>query len=416
MSETPDTGQSRPGSSADAPVSVSTFNDLLGNWIERCGTIWVEGELSAANYQSNWHYAFLTLCDMDSDAIVQVLAPGRDFQQWDIAKGDHVVVYGHPNFYRKRGEFRFMATEIKKVGLGQLLEEIEKLRRTLYAEGLCAPERKKKLPFLPNKVGLITGKDSAAQQDVMRIATERWPEVSFRVINTQVQGSLAVPQVMEALALLDADPEVDVIIIARGGGSLEDLLPFSREPLARAVAAAQTPVVSAIGHEPDNPVLDDVADVRAATPTHAAKIVVPDVAEEREILRRAHESLNASLRNWVERERSLIEALRSRPVLAQPLATIERFEQEVDFDRGRALRALSIRLDSEEATVRNLAAQVNSLGPTATLSRGYAIVQVGNPPGEIVETVDRVQPGSQLRIRVLDGAISAATLGVEKKK
>ncbi|MDO4910453.1 MAG: exodeoxyribonuclease VII large subunit [Corynebacterium sp.] len=403
------------GQSPEAPVSVEAFNDLIGNWIERCGTIWVEGQLAQVNYKPTWAYSYITLRDVDKEISTKVTVLSKQFAKWDVTSGDHVVVFGHPTFYRGRGEFNLSVTEIRKVGLGRLLEEIEKLRRQLIAEGLCAPERKKPLPFLPNKIGLITGKSSAAERDVIEVATRRWPEVSFRVINTQVQGSPAVAQIIDALQQLDADPEVDVIIIARGGGSQEDLLPFSREPLARAVAAAHTPVVSAIGHEPDHPVLDDVADFRAATPTDAAKTVVPDVVAEREAIARARQSLNTALRNWVERESSIIHGLRSRPVIAQPLATVERFGVEVQMDRDRALRAFYTKMEQEASAVQSLKSQVGSLGPTATLARGYAIVQVGNPPGEIVDTVDNVSPGSQLRIRVLDGAISAATLGVEKK-
>lgn len=251
---------------------------------------------------------------------------------------------------------------------------------------------------------------------MISVAQARWPAVQFSIINTPVQGALAVPAVVKALEQLDRDPEVDVIIIARGGGSVEDLLPFSEEALQRAVAAATTPVVSAIGHEPDNPVLDNVADVRAATPTDAAKRVVPDVAQERALVTEARERMAAALRGWVQRERNGLASVRSRPVLADPLSNITRRREDVDRARGLIRRDVTYLLQKEQAAVASLRAQVATLGPSATLARGYAVVQVlprdGSGP-EVVTSIEQSPPGSQLRIRVGDGSITAAGMATQ---
>jgi exodeoxyribonuclease VII large subunit len=285
------------------------------------------------------------------------------------------------------------------------------LRKQLAAEGLFDPARKKALPYLPNKIGLITGRGSAAERDVLSVSQDRWPAVSFRVINTAVQGANAVPEVIEALRALDTDPEVDVIIIARGGGSVEDLLPFSEEALQRAVAAAATPVVSAIGHEPDSPVLDNVADLRAATPTDAAKRVVPDVAQERALIAEARSRMAAALRGWVERERRGLANVRSRPVLANPLTPINLRRDELERARNSIRRELTYLLGQETSRIQSLRAQVSALGPSATLERGYAVVQVlprDHSDPEVVTSIAQAPPGSQLRIRVGDGSITAA--------
>ena len=286
----------------------------------------------------------------------------------------------------------------------------------MAAEGLFDASRKLPLPYLPRTIGLITGRGSAAERDVLSVARDRWPQVNFRVLNTAVQGAQAVSQVIEALEKLDADDEVDVIIIARGGGSVEDLLPFSEEALQRAVSAASTPVVSAIGHEPDSPVLDNVADLRAATPTDAAKRVVPDVAEEHALLDEARARMAQAVGQWVARERNNLDSLRSRPVLADPRTPINARRDELDTALSSIRREMRHVLGQETSRVAALRGQVSALGPASTLERGYSIVQVLPRDGdaEVVTTIDQSPPGSQLRIRVSDGSITAAGMGTQR--
>lgn len=400
-------------SSPEAPWPVRRVNAEVKGWIQRLGSLWVEGQLTQVNMKPTWKLSYLTLRDTESETSVQLTASTSLLKGMasPLKDGDRVVVHGRPAFYEGRGSFSLWVTEIRPVGIGELLARIEALRSQLAREGLFDPGRKRRLPYLPQRVGLITGRGSAAERDVLSVAKDRWPAVDFRVINTAVQGATAVPQILEALSLLDADPSVDVIIIARGGGSVEDLLPFSEEALQRAVAAAGTPVVSAIGHEPDNPVLDNVADLRAATPTDAAKRVVPDVAEERALVAEARNRMAAALRGWVQRERQGLAAMRSRPVLADPLTPITRRREEVQRAQAMMRRDVRVLLDRETARVAALRSQVSALGPANTLARGYAVVQVvprdGSDP-EVVMSIDQSPPGSQLRIRVADGSITAA--------
>jgi len=400
-------------SSPEAPWPVRKVNAEVKGWIQRLGSLWVEGQLTQVNMKPTWKLSYLTLRDTESETSVQLTASTSLLKGMvsPLKDGDRVIVHGRPAFYEGRGSFSLWVTEIRPVGIGELLARIEALRSQLAREGLFDPARKRRLPYLPQRVGLITGRGSAAERDVLSVAKDRWPAVDFRVINTAVQGATAVPQILEALSLLDADPTVDVIIIARGGGSVEDLLPFSEEALQRAVAAAGTPVVSAIGHEPDNPVLDNVADLRAATPTDAAKRVVPDVAEERALVAEARTRMAAALRGWVQRERQGLAAMRSRPVLADPLTPITRRREEVQRAQAMMRRAIRVLLDRETARVAALRSQVSALGPANTLARGYSVVQVvprdGSDP-EVVMSIDQAPPGSQLRIRVADGSITAA--------
>lgn len=399
--------------SAERPVPVSRLNDMVKGWVERMGTIWVEGQLTQVAAKPNWKLAYLTLRDTERQASVKLTCPAKLVRDSPVPLDDgaRVVVRGKPAFYAGRGEFSLWTTEIRPVGVGELLARIEALRNQLAGEGLFDPARKRRLPYLPQLIGLITSRDSAAERDVRSVAEDRWPEVAFRTVHTPVQGADAAPKVIEALRTLDADPEVDVIIIARGGGSVEDLLPFSEEALQRAVAAAGTPVVSAIGHEPDHPVLDNVADLRAATPTDAAKRVVPDVAAERDLLAEARARAAAALRNWVRREERGLSQLRSRPVLANPMTPIETRREEIGRALDLARRDISQLLARERERVTGLRARVATLGPAATLARGYSVVQVvprdGTPP-EVVTEIGQAPPGSQLRIRVTDGSITAA--------
>lgn len=409
---------SRPPATFENPWSVSTVNTEIKGWIERLGYLWVEGQLTQTNMKPSWKLSYLTLRDVNQEMSVALTAPTQLLQNLPtpIKDGDRIVVYGKPAFYAGRGSFSLWVTDIRHVGIGELLARIENLRRALAAEGLFDASKKLPLPYLPRTIGLITGRGSAAERDVLSVARDRWPAVNFRVINTAVQGTQAVSQVVDALQTLDADDDVDVIIIARGGGSVEDLLPFSDEALQRAVSAASTPVVSAIGHEPDSPILDNIADLRAATPTDAAKRVVPDVAEERVLLDEARHRMAQAIGQWVARERHNLDALRSRPVLADPRTPINTRRDELATAVGSIRREIRHVLGQEVARVSALRGQVSALGPASTLERGYAIVQVlprdGEP--EVVTNISQSPPGSQLRIRVTDGSITAAGMGTQR--
>ncbi|MEX3626605.1 exodeoxyribonuclease VII large subunit [Corynebacterium sp. LK2514] len=407
-----------PANTPDTPWPVGKVNDQVKGWIERLGFLWVEGQLTQINVKNTWKLSYLTLRDVEQEKSVQLTCPTNLIRSLPtpLKDGDRVIIRGKPAFYAGRGSFSLWTTEIRHVGLGELLARIEMLRKQLAAEGLFDPARKKRLPYLPGKVGLITGRGSAAERDVISVAQDRWPAVQFRVINTAVQGRSTVPEVVDALQQLDRDPEVDVIIIARGGGSVEDLLPFSEEALQRAVAAAATPVVSAIGHEPDSPVLDNVADLRAATPTDAAKRVVPDVMEEKVLINEARQRMAGALRGWVDNQRRGLANIRSRPVLADPLSPITARREEIDRSRATMRRDVNYLLDRENNRVHALRAQVSALGPAATLQRGYSVVQVlprdGSGP-EVVTSYKQSPPGSQLRIRVADGSVTAAAMAAK---
>ncbi len=302
------------------------------------------------------------------------------------------------------------------MGIGELLARIDRLRRLLDAEGLFDPRLKRPVPFLPCTIGLITGRASAAERDVVAVASGRWPAVRFAVRNTVVQGPNTVAQIVEALRDLDGDPDVDVIVIARGGGSVEDLLPFSDETLCRAIAACTTPVVSAVGHEPDNPLCDLVADLRAATPTDAAKRIVPDAAAETDRVAELRRRSAGALRNWLHREQHHLAQLRSRPVLAQPLAALSTRADEIQRARAAARRDISRLVSAEADRLGHLSARLNTLGPAATLARGYAVVQTVPTTGaaEVARSVADAPVGARLRVRLADGAVTALSEGPER--
>lgn len=383
----------------------------IADWIHRLGAVWVEGQITQISARPGTYTAFLTLRDPSADVSMTVTCPARLLRSCDppLRDGASVVVHAKPNFFLGRGTLSLRADDIRPVGIGELLARIEQLRRLLTAEGLFAPERKRKLPFLPRGVGLITGRASAAEHDVLVNAQTRWPAVTFQVINTAVQGAHAVPQIVQALSTLDADPNIDVIIIARGGGSVEDLLPFSDETLCRAVAAAGTPVVSAIGHEPDSPLLDHVADLRCSTPTDAGKRVVPDVAEQTAQVHQLRDRARRALHGWVDTQDRLLHQLRSRPVLADPLGPIDRRAAEVETHVERARRAVLTTLHQEQAALSSARAQLAALGPSATLARGYAVVQYSDSSGnlQVLRSVSEIADGTPLRVRTTDGAIRA---------
>ncbi len=403
------------GQSADNPFPVRGVAIRVAGWIDKLGAVWVEGQIAQLTLRPNSNTAFITLRDPAADMSLSLTCP-RDLvvnAPVRMTDGTQVIVFGKPNFYTGRGTFSLRVSEIRAVGIGELLARIERLRRLLDAEGLFDPRLKRPLPFLPDTIGLITGRASAAEHDIMAVTTGRWPAVRFSARPTVVQGPNAVPQIVEALRGLDADPAVDVIVLARGGGSVEDLLPFSDETLCREIARCTTPVVSAIGHEPDNPLCDLVADVRAATPTDAAKRIVPDTGAEQALVKDLRSRSARALRNWVNREQHAVTQLRSRPVLARPLAAIDARGEEIHRARRTARRDITRLLAAESDRVGHLAARLATLGPAATLARGYAVVQ-GLPtdgPPHVLHSVNDAPAGARLRIRVADGALTALSEG-----
>jgi exodeoxyribonuclease VII large subunit len=403
--------------SAENPWPVRAVATRVAKWIDRLGTVWVEGQLTELNVRPDSKTVFMVLRDPAADMSLTVTCP-RDLvhdSPVKLTEGTQVVLRGKPNFYTGRGSFSLRVSEIRAVGIGELLARIERLRRLLDAEGLFEARLKRPIPFLPGTVGLITGRASAAERDVTTVAAARWPAVRFDIRNTVVQGPNAVAQIVDALKELDSAPHVDIIVIARGGGSVEDLLPFSDETLCRAIAACTTPVVSAVGHEPDNPLCDLVADLRAATPTDAAKRIVPDTAAEQALLDELCRRGAQALRNWVGREQRIIDQLRSRPVLAAPLQALTARGQEIHRARSAARRDIGRLVSAESDRIGHLSARLATLGPAATLARGYAVVQTvdGCAPGVVLRSVADAPDGTRLRVRVGDGALGALSTGKE---
>ena len=400
-----DTAADSKVSSELSPWPVSRLSATLKDWIERLGYLWIEGELASIKLGAT--NMFGELRDLQQENSVSIHAWSVAKIPADLKQGDRVLALIKPAFWPKGGKLTMQVVEMRKVGLGELLERIERLRVQLTAEGLTSIERKQPLPFLPNKIGLITGKDSDAEKDVLQNARLRWPDVQFRVIHTLVQGDKAAPEVIAAIQTLDADPEVDVIIIARGGGSFLDLMVFSDENLVRTAANAKTPIVSAIGHENDRPVLDDVADLRASTPTDAAKRVVPDVEEERHKLSQALQRIQLRVADYVSSQAALISQLRSRPILANPHTFIE--AQELDLQRwlGNIRDRLAQTLDREELGLSHLRQQVRSLSPQSTLDRGYSVVR--DAAGHVISDASKVSAGTKLKVRLAKGELNVTS-------
>jgi exodeoxyribonuclease VII large subunit len=405
--------------SAENPFPVRAVAIRVAGWIDRLGTVWVEGQLAQINIRAQSKTVFMVLRDPAADMSLTVTCP-RDLvlsAPVKLVEGTQVVVCGKPSFYTGRGTFSLRLSEIRAVGVGELLARIDRLRRLLDAEGLFDPRLKRPIPFLPNIIGLITGRASAAERDVTTVAGARWPAVRFAVRNTAVQGPNAVAQIVEALRELDRDHAVDVIVLARGGGSVEDLLPFSDETLCRAIAACRTPVISAVGHEPDNPLCDLVADLRAATPTDAAKRMVPDTAAEQRGIHDLRRRSAQALRNWVSREQRALTQLRSRPVLAEPLSALTARAEEIHRARSAVRRDITRLVAAESERVGHLSARLATLGPAATLARGYAVVQTVPAAGSsedmrVLRSTDDAPPGTRLRVRVSDGAVTAVSEGL----
>lgn len=369
-------------SSAEEPVPVRTVSRMIGEWVGRLGAVWVEGEVSNFRPRPGARNQFFALRDLEADFSLKIVVDAGTLGAVDppVEEGQRIVVWARPEYWGGQGSLQLRARHIRAVGVGELLAQLEKLKGLLAAEGLFSPERKKPIPFIPTRVGLICGRASAAMRDVLHIARERWPAVQFEIREVAVQGASAVPDVVAALRELDEMASVDVIVIARGGGSVEDLLPFSNETLVRAVAAANTPIVSAIGHEPDMPIIDFVADVRASTPTDAAKRIVPSVIEQREIIHHLATRLHQASGVRIEREQQRVEELLLR-----------------------AQRAVQRHIATSRADVLHLQARVRALSPLATLERGYAVVT--DDTGQLIRSIAEAKENSLVNVRVMDGTL-----------
>ena len=363
--------------------TVSSFNRGIGDWLSRLPTVWVEGEVTELRRQARWQSVFLTLKDPTDGACLGVtMARGQfDALELELVNGERVHVFGRPELFEARGDFRLRAFSIERFGLGDHLAALERLKRKLTAEGLFAPERKRPLPRLPRRIGLVTGNDAAAKRDVLTAITARFPPARILVAETYVQGPRAASAIAEALREICDAPEIDVVILARGGGSFEDLLPFSDERLVRALAACPVPIVSAVGHEPDTPLSDLVADARASTPTAAARLVVPDLAELTARLERLRTGLARGTRSTLDRER-----------------------RRLDLTRDHLRRAPLLLLERRRAALEHAAGRLRTLSPRATLERGYAIVRTA---GEIVRTSSQLAAGAHVDVELGTGGFGA---------
>jgi len=389
-------------SSADTPIPVRVVAQKIGEWIARLGEIWIDGQIAQVTRRPGMSTQFLTLRDPDANISLTVTC-ARGVLPDKVGEGSRVVLRARPDFYLERGTLSLRATEIRQVGLGELLARLEALKKLLAAEGLFAAERKQALPFLPRCIGLITGRASAAERDIIENARRRLPDVAFRIESVATQGASAVNEVVDALRRLDSDTSVDVIVIARGGGSVEDLLPFSNETLLRAVSAARTPVVSAIGHETDTPLLDFVADLAVSTPTDAAKRIVPDLAVELRELSALRDRARGSVRRRLSREAELISGLPER-LRNTVQARIDRDRAEAGALRDRARRRAAGLVESAGTDLGHVRARLRSLSPQSTLERGYAVVR-RRTDGAVVR--DAADASGELRIRVARGEFDA---------
>ncbi|WP_436038413.1 exodeoxyribonuclease VII large subunit [Microbacterium sp. LjRoot45] len=396
-------------SSAQVPTSVSRLNETIRDFVQRWNSVWVEGEVTSWNVRGG--HVFGRLKDASGDAAISFRLWSSTLQRLpeQMQVGDRVVACVKPDYFVKSGDFTFTVSSMRHTGLGDQLERLERLRAQLRAEGLFDAARKRAVPFLPHVIGLITGERSDAEKDVHRNAELRWPQVRFRTIHAAVQGDRCVPETIAALKALDADPDVDVIVIARGGGDPQTLLGFSDERLLRAVAAATTPVVSAIGHENDHPLLDDVADLRASTPTDAAKRVVPDVAEQRALVQQLRSRARTRLTQRVSHDVAQLEQLRSRPVLRDPESLLTGRAQDVWTLQSRGRELVRRRMDAAATATAELRAGLRALSPGATLARGYAIAHVGE--GVIVRDAAQAPAGTEVVVTVSRGSFTTRSDG-----
>ncbi len=398
-----------PPPTAESPWPVGLLAGKVRDWIDRLGTAWVEGEITQWNSSGGNVYGKLKDLEIDATVSFSIWSSVRGKIPADLKQGDRVIAAIKPNYWVKGGSLTMQVFDMRHVGIGDLLERLERLRRQLASEGLFGADRKRPLPFLPGCIGLITGKDSDAEKDVLRNAQLRWPSVHFKVVHAAVQGDRMVGEVTAALQRLDADPEVDVIIVARGGGDFQNLLGFSDETLVRAAAAATTPIVSAIGHEADRPLLDDVADLRASTPTDAAKRVVPDVGEELQGVRQARARMGSRLTHIVNVEIDRLGQIRSRPVLARPATMIESRADELVRYVARSEELLRRALERASTRVSELTVQLRALSPESTLRRGYSIVQL--PSGAVLRDASEAPDSTPLVLTLASGTLGATSTG-----
>ncbi len=395
----------RPPNGPDNPYAVRVISQKISSWIARLGPVWLDGEIAQLNRRTGSRAVFITLRDTVANFSLPITCSTTvlDDLGTELKEGARVLVHCKADFWAERGNFSMRAREIRQVGLGELLARIERLRQALEAEGLFDPRRKKRMPFLPKTIGLVTGRDSAAEHDVLTNARRRWPGVTFKVINCAVQGRTAAAEVRSAIASLEADQSVEIIIVARGGGSVEDLLPFSDETLCRYAAALRTPLVSAIGHEPDTPLLDYVADLRASTPTDAAKRVVPDVAEERALVGGGRDRIRAAVTRYLANQWAFLEQQRSRPSLSEPASIVTARSADVVRQREAIRRTVDHHLVLAHSSLEQMRARLVALSPQATLERGYAVLQ--HEDGHVVSDPAQVAPGQSLVARVSGGSI-----------
>jgi len=396
------------------PWPVRHLSPKIGDYIAKMAPVWVEGQV--LNVKRWKHMVFLTLRDTDENMSLKTTLPAAEVDALgvDLTDGARVVVHARPQWWTKNGDLQMQGRAVATVGLGDLLARIEALKEALFAEGLFAPERKVPLPLVPNLVGLVCANQGDAEHDVIENAARRWPAVRFEIRRVTVQGARCVPETTAAIRELDAMPEVDVIVVARGGGSLEDLLPFSDETLVRVAAECVTPLVSAIGHEKDSPLLDLVADYRASTPTDAGKHIVPDAEAERAGVARARATMSRAIDARVAREQQGLEALLSRPAIAQPTVLLAALEERLSAWHEAAGRALVALLERADSDVREIAAALRALSPQATLDRGFAVVQ--DARGAVVSDPASVADGAMLRLRLARGDLAAvATVSTRRK-
>jgi len=397
--------------SSESPAPVRVVSEAIKEYVERLGPIWIEGEISELNERSGG-MAFMRLRDTSVDMSLSVMCYKNVLAAVQpLPANARVVIHAKASWFTKNGSLTMSAKEIRQVGVGELLARLEALKGVLAAEGLFSADRKVALPLLPRKVGLICGRNTDAEKDVVENARRRWPAVEFEIREVAVQGAAAVVEVSEALRELESIEDVDVIIITRGGGSFEDLLPFSDESLVRLAASCETPIVSAIGHEKDSPLLDLVADYRASTPTDAAKRVVPDIEQEIADINKIRDRIYRRLVSTIDYELNQIAQLRNRPVMKDPSVMVKVRVDELNALRDRSIRGFKSLLEIEKKEIKGVIAHLRSLSPQSTMDRGYSVVQ--SDDGNIVRDATKLKAGAVLRIRAAKGEARASVLAEE---
>ena len=397
--------------SSESPAPVRVVSEAIKEYVERLGPIWIEGEISELNERSGG-MAFMRLRDTSVDMSLSVMCYKNVLAAVQpLPANARVVIHAKASWFTKNGSLTMSAKEIRQVGVGELLARLEALKGVLAAEGLLSADRKVALPLLPRKVGLICGRNTDAEKDVVENARRRWPAVEFEIREVAVQGAAAVVEVSEALRELESIEDVDVIIITRGGGSFEDLLPFSDESLVRLAASCETPIVSAIGHEKDSPLLDLVADYRASTPTDAAKRVVPDIEQEIADINKIRDRIYRRLVSTIDYELNQISQLRNRPVMKDPSVMVKVRVEELNALRDRSHRGFKALLDIEKKEIKGVIAHLRSLSPQSTMDRGYSVVQ--SDDGKIVRDATKLKAGAVLRIRAAKGEARASVVAEE---